>query len=54
MTGEDIIEHIELADSWAETSLAWPEDVVMEVNMAIQTIKYPDVGLLEHLLTLKT
>ena len=54
VTGEDIIEHIELADSWAEnTPFAWPEDVVMEVNMAIQTIKYPDVGLLEHLLTLE-
>ena len=54
ITGDDVIEHIELADSWAEnTPFAWPEDVVMEVNMAIQTIKYPDVGLLEHLLTLE-
>ena len=54
ITGEDVIQHIELADSWAkQTPFAWPEDVVMEVDMAIQTVKYPDVGLLEHLMTLE-
>ena len=54
ITGEDVIKHIEVADSWAkQTPFAWPEDVVMEIDMAIQTVKYPDVGLLEHLLTLE-
>ena len=54
INGEDVIEHIEIADNWAEhTPFAWPEDLVMEVDMAIQTVKYPDVGLLEHLLTLE-
>ena len=54
ITGDDIIEHIQIADSWSEQNpFAWPEDVVMEINMAIQTIKYPSVGLLEHLLTLE-
>ena len=54
ITGENVIEHIEIADSWANNiPFAWPEDVLMEIDMAIQTIKYPDVGLLEHLLTLE-
>ena len=54
ITGEDVIAHIEIADKWAnQTPFAWPEDVVMEIDMAIQTVKYPDVGLLEHLLTLE-
>ena len=29
------------------------EDIAMEITMAIGTIKYPDVGLLEHLLSLE-
>ena len=54
ITGDNVVEHIAIADSWANhTPFAWPEDVVMEVDMAIQTVKYPDVGLLEHLLTLE-
>ena len=31
ITGEDVIQHIEIADAWAkQTPFAWPEDVVME------------------------
>ena len=52
--GEDVIEHIEVADSWAsQTPFVWPEELVIEVEMTLQTVKYPDVGLLEHLLTLE-
>ena len=54
ISGDNVIRHIEIADAWAkQTPFAWPEDVLMEVDMAIQTVKYPDVGLLEHLLTLE-
>ena len=52
ITGSDAIEHISIADGWDhQTPFDWPEDMIMEVGMAIQTIKYPDVGLLEHLMT---
>ena len=52
--GNDILEHIAIADNWAgEEPFIWPEDVAMEIAMAIGTIKYPDVGLLEHLLSLE-
>ena len=54
ITGENVIEHIRISDDWAKhTPFAWPEEVAMEIDMAIQTIRYPDVGLLEHLLTLE-
>tara|TARA_B100000941_G_scaffold290404_1_gene272315 strand:+ start:3047 stop:3580 length:534 start_codon:yes stop_codon:yes gene_type:complete len=53
ITGNDAIKHITIADSWDhQTPFDWPEDLLMEVGMAVQTIKYPDVGLLEHLMTL--
>ena len=52
--GEDVIKHIAVADSWAnQTSFVWPEELVIEIEMTLQTVKYPDVGLLEHLLTLE-
>ena len=47
------IQHISMIDQWCENApFAWPEDVVQEVTMALRTVAYPDVGLLEHLLTL--
>jgi hypothetical protein len=47
------IEKLHLIDSWAEYSpQVWPEDVIQELTMALMTIRYPDVGLVEHLLTL--
>jgi len=53
ITGDDQMEHLVKADAWAGVEpFAWPEDLVMEVSMALQTVKYPDVGLLEHLLTI--
>lgn len=54
ITGDDVIEHIGVSDTWANhTPYAWQEEIAMEIDMAIQTIRYPDVGLLEHLLTLE-
>ena len=50
---EQSIEHISIADQWAErVPFAWPEDIVNEVEMVLRTTNYPDVSLLEHLMTL--
>ena len=53
ISGDDVMDHLSRADMWAGyPPLILTEDVVMEVSMALQTVKYPDVGLLEHILTL--
>ena len=47
------IEYIRLADNWAQRApYAWPEDILNEIEMVFRTTTYPDVSLLEHLLTL--
>jgi hypothetical protein len=53
VTSKRSVEHIRVADEWAQRDpYAWPEDVVNEVEMVLRTATYPDVSLLEHLLTL--
>jgi hypothetical protein len=50
---EASLNHIRVADGWSKRDpFAWPEDITNEVEMTLRTIAYPDVGLLEHLLTL--
>ena len=40
-------------DSWADFDpQTWSDDVIQELIMALMTVRYPDVGLVEHLLTL--
>lgn len=47
------IDHVRIADIWSQRApFAWPEDVVNEVEMVLRTTNYPDVALLEHLMTL--
>ncbi len=47
------IEKLHLIDIWAEyVPQAWPDDVIQELIIALMTVRYPDVGLVEHLLTL--
>ena len=47
------IEHVRIADKWSNRDpYAWPEDIVNEVEMVLRTTVYPDVALLEHLMTL--
>ena len=47
------IDHVRIADVWSDRApFAWPEDVVNEVEMVLRTTNYPDVALLEHLMTL--
>jgi hypothetical protein len=47
------VEHIRVSDDWAQRApYAWPEDIINEVEMVLSTVVYPDVSLLEHLLTL--
>ena len=49
----DILSTVERADAWSDaTPFAWPDDVAMEVEMALRSARYPDVGLFEHLMTL--
>ena len=49
----NILSTVERADAWAEaTPFAWPDDIAMEVEMALRSARYPDVGLFEHLMTL--
>jgi len=50
---EALLDHIRVADQWANHDpFAWPEDISNEVEMTLRTVNYPDVSLLEHLLTL--
>ncbi len=50
---ETSLEHIRVADVWANYNpFVWPEDISNEVEMTIRTVNYPDVSMLEHLLTL--
>jgi hypothetical protein len=47
------LDHIRIADKWASNDpFVWPEDISNEVEMTLRTVNYPDVSLLEHLLTL--
>ncbi|MFQ3317312.1 MAG: hypothetical protein ACI8T6_000739 [Candidatus Poseidoniaceae archaeon] len=47
------LDHIRIADKWASNDpFIWPEDISNEVEMTLRTVNYPDVSLLEHLLTL--
>ena len=49
----NILSTVERADAWADaTPFAWPDDIAMEVEMALRSARYPDVGLFEHLMTL--
>jgi len=50
---EASLEHIRVADQWSDNDpFVWPEDISNEVEMTLSTVNYPDVSLLEHLLTL--
>ena len=47
------LKHLHIIDNWAGcTPSAWPEDVVQEILAVLEVIKYPDVSLLEGLMTL--
>jgi hypothetical protein len=48
-----LLETVRVADRWmGHDPFAWPEDIAIEVEMALRTARYPDVGLFEHLMTL--
>tara|TARA_Y100000589_G_C27046157_1_gene585249 strand:+ start:237 stop:773 length:537 start_codon:yes stop_codon:yes gene_type:complete len=50
---ERSLNHLHIADRWAEnTPLVWNDDIENEVLMALRTIAYPKVHLLEHILSL--
>jgi hypothetical protein len=48
-----LLDTVRVADQWmGYDPFAWPEDIAMEVEMALRTARYPEVGLFEHLMTL--
>ncbi len=50
---ERSLEPLTIADGWAKnTPLVWNDDLENEVLMALRTIAYPKVNLLEHILSL--
>ena len=53
LKGNLSIEHLHIIDEWAGClPSAWPEEVVQEVLAVLEVIRYPDVSLLEGLMTL--
>ena len=43
----NILSTVERADAWADaTPFAWPDDVAMEVEMALRSARYPRRGTL--------
>lgn len=48
------MDHIKVAEDWAQRQpFAFPEEIANEIEMIIRTVSYPDVALLEHLLTIE-
>mgnify|MGYP004367847553 FL=1 len=47
------MQHIKVAENWSQRQpFAFPEEVTNEIEMIVRTVSYPDVALLEHLLTI--
>ena len=47
------MEHIKVAENWSQRQpFVFPEEVTNEIEMIIRTVSYPDVALLQHLLTI--
>jgi len=48
------MDHIKVAEDWSQREpFAFPEEVANEIEMILRTVSYPDVALLEHLLTIE-
>ncbi|MED5308443.1 MAG: hypothetical protein VYA95_03750, partial [Candidatus Thermoplasmatota archaeon] len=46
-------EHIKVAENWSQRQpFVFPDEVPNEIEMIIRTVSYPDVALLQHLLTI--
>ena len=51
--GDLRLEHLHIIDQWADHDpMALPDEIVQELLITLDTVRYPDVSLLEHLLTL--
>jgi hypothetical protein len=50
---DSILQNIEIADKWSDCEIIdWPEEIANEIEMCIRAVNYPDVSMLEHLLTI--
>lgn len=53
LSGDRTLDHLRAGDSYQGLDpFIWQEDIVEEIMMAIKNVSYPDVGLLEHLLSI--
>jgi len=53
LSGDRTLEHLRAGDSYQGLDpFIWQQDLVEEIMMAIKNVSYPNVGLLEHLLTI--
>tara|TARA_B100001250_G_scaffold399869_1_gene409728 strand:+ start:1235 stop:1771 length:537 start_codon:yes stop_codon:yes gene_type:complete len=51
--GKASMKQIHIAEEWSgRQPFAFPEEIVDEIEMSLRTVSYPDVALLEHLLTI--
>jgi hypothetical protein len=51
---DSILQNIEIADKWSQNKLMdWQEEIANEVEMCIRAVNYPEVSMLEHLLTIE-
>lgn len=47
-------QQIEIAERWAgRENPTWPEEIEIEIEMTLRAVKYPDVGMLAHLMTIE-
>lgn len=50
---DSLMQNLEVAERWAGLEvIQWPEEVANEIEMSIRAANYPEVSMLEHLLTL--
>ena len=51
---DSILQNIEISDRWSEREIMdWPEEIANEIEMCIRAVNYPEVSILEHLLTIE-
>jgi hypothetical protein len=51
---DSLMQNIEVAERWAGREIIeWSEEIAIEIEMSIRAANYPEVSMLEHLLTLE-
>ncbi len=51
---DSLMQNLEVADKWSSRDIMeWSEEIAIEIEMSIRAANYPEVSMLEHLLTLE-